>query len=135
MREQLVSFKTARIAKEKGFWIASYKCYDKAGFLNDTCNDEAVSFKYDYRTLPDKDKYLAPTQSLLQKWLREVHNIHIYVTSKTKTDNSVCFIPSGRTMPDTIKNNLIVDVIIYSVNKTYEEALEKGLFEALALIN
>ncbi|MGB0405066.1 MAG: hypothetical protein ACPGDB_02620 [Fusobacterium sp.] len=79
MKEPLISFETAKLAKEKGFWIPSYKCYDETGFLNDTCNDEAVSFKYDYRTLPNKDKYLAPTQSLLQKFIRETRGVHIEI--------------------------------------------------------
>ena len=77
--------------------------------------------------------YIMPSQSYLQKWLREVHKINIFISSKT-IENKTIFIPHGRTIPDTIKNNLIVDIIQYCTNNTYEEALEIALFEALKLI-
>lgn len=68
----------------------------------------------------------APTQSLLQKWLREKHNIHIGVYYN--------------------KNSCVWDVECWHVDdvepfyygniefNTYEEALENGLQEALKLI-
>ena len=112
MEEQLISFETAKLAKEKGFnWknIEILEVKSKSAFLDST------------------------TQSLLQKWLREVHKINIFISSKT-IENKTIFIPHGRTIPDTIKNNLIVDIIQYCTNNTYEEALEIALFEALKLI-
>ena len=112
MEDTLISFETAKLAKEKGFnWknIEILEVKSKSAFLDST------------------------TQSLLQKWLREVHKINIFISSKT-IENKTIFIPHGRTIPDTIKNNLIVDIIQYCTNNTYEEALEIGLQEALKLI-
>ena len=112
MEDTLISFETAKLAKEKGFnWknIEILEVKSKSAFLDST------------------------TQSLLQKWLREVHKINIFISSKT-IENKTIFIPHGRTIPDTIKNNLIVDIIQYCTNNTYEEALEIALFEALKLI-
>ena len=112
MEEQLISFETAKLAKEKGFnWknIEILEVKSKSAFLDST------------------------TQSLLQKWLREVHKINIFISSKT-IENKTIFIPHGRTIPDTIKNNLIVDIIQYCTNNTYEEALEIGLQKNLKLI-
>ena len=112
MEEQLISFETAKLAKEKGFnWknIEILEVKSKSAFLDST------------------------TQSLLQKWLREVHKINIFISSKT-IENKTIFIPHGRTIPDTIKNNLIVDIIQYCTNNTYEEALEIGLQKTLKLI-
>ena len=71
MEEQLISFETAKLAKEKGFTYA-YEFYDKEGNIVDfgivggwtDCHDE---------------NYAAPTQSLLQKWLREKHDIHFEI--------------------------------------------------------
>ena len=108
MEEQLISYETAKLAKEKGF---------------------------DFIYIIDNEltKHSLITQSLLAKWLREVHKINIFISSKT-IENKTIFIPHGRTIPDTIKNNLIVDIIQYCTNNTYEEALEIGLQKALKLI-
>ncbi len=72
------------------------------------------------------DDYSAPTQSLLQKWLREVHLISIKVddfTYNSKIRYDVNVVPLG-SQEDTPSEVL----------KSYEEALEKGLQEALKLI-
>ena len=61
MKEQLISFQLAKLAKEKGFdWrnIEILEVKSKSAFLDST------------------------TQSLLQKWLREIHKIHINVWFK-----------------------------------------------------
>lgn len=111
MKEQLITFETAKLAKEKGVIIKSDIAYNSIGTLE----------------IPRGINYYAPTQSLLQKWLREVHNIHTNVhygltfTFKINGD---------------LKGNDYVD---YSEmdkfwGRTYEEALEKGLQEALKLI-
>ena len=66
MKEQLVEFETAELAKEKGFLCNSEDCH--WSYLNENC----MAMQYD-----EKSCVLVPTQSLLQKWLREVHNIAI----------------------------------------------------------
>ena len=132
MEEQLISFETAKLAKEKGFDEKVYREYDKSGYLRCTSKSADVVLG-PYDELLKSTEYPAPTQSLLQKWLREVHKINIFISSKT-IENKTIFIPHGRTIPDTIKNNLIVDIIQYCTNNTYEEALEIALFEALKLI-
>lgn len=136
MKEQLITFDTAKLAKEKGFWLPCYKCYDNSQFLQDTSNDEDVVFKYDYRTLPSKDKYLAPTQSLLQKWLREKHNIYAREELvSSELGSKEIFAPSITTEFRDWDNENYCN---YSFNNYYElpeEAIEKGLQEALKLIN
>ena len=80
--EDYVSFETAKLLKEKGF--------------NEPCH---CFYEYKKRLYNDMDKYFpngmknsdhdkegnkgisAPTISLAMKWLREVHNIVIVVTS------------------------------------------------------
>ena len=132
MEEQLISYETAKLAKEKGFDEKVYREYDKSGYLRCTSKSADVVLG-PYDELLKSTEYPAPTQSLLQRWLREVHKINIFISSKT-IENKTIFIPHGRTIPDTIKNNLIVDIIQYCTNNTYEEALEIALFEALKLI-
>jgi hypothetical protein len=62
--------------------------------------------------------YPRPTQSLLQRWLREVYNINV----------EVCYWESDKKWQSKIKTYFTVSVT------TYEEALEVGLQEALKLI-
>jgi hypothetical protein len=119
MEETLISFETAKLAKEIGFnWPTRYY-YD---FIGDRGSDRTdVNWNQSKEEL-----YSAPTQSLLQKWLREIHNIMFVI--KPFYDNSMK------------KTTYVADPIIAGkTNKiaredTYEEALEVGLFEALKLI-
>ena len=96
MKEQLILFETAKLAEEKGFG-------DKLDWLG-------VSIHDNY-----------PTQSLLQKWLREKHNIHMAM--KHMSNGFVCDVQIA-----------FVRSIKMVVQPTYEEALEHGLYEALKLI-
>lgn len=121
MEDEKVSFETAKLAKEKGF--------------NEICNSHFEEDSGSYDSYGEEFKpndvqtheilYAKPTQSLLQKWLREVHNIHINIDCwKSATfhliydkDKKGSFYPKN---PSTWR--------------TYEEALEVGLQEALKLI-
>ena len=125
MKDTLISFETAKLAKEKGVELDIDGLYWEDGSYDS--GENALIYE-EFQGVVS-----APTQSLLQKWLREVHKINIFISSKT-IENKTIFIPHGRTIPDTIKNNLIVDIIQYCTNNTYEEALEIGLYQALLLI-
>ena len=73
MEEQLVSFKTAKLAKEKGFNEGSYHLYTYP-------NNELKSFQaLNYNAEQDGLQYEAPTQSLLQKFIRETRGVHIEI--------------------------------------------------------
>ena len=82
---------------------------------------EVVEWKELMKTL-----VLAPTQSLLQKWLREVHKISIkiddyYTNSRVRFDYNICELGSQEDNP-------------VGIFETYEEALETGLYQALKQI-
>jgi len=128
MKDQLITFQTAKLAKEKGFDILTggncwVKTLDGEIIHNKDrhpVNDNRVDAKY----------YLAqPTQSLLQKWLREVHNIHIVIDVVLESK-----------WHWTVRNlnkatGIVQDYKEWVDGKyTYEETLEKGLQEALKLI-
>jgi len=109
MIEPLINFETAKLAKEKGCDLPLYILEDHNNGADILC-----------------------TQSLLQKWLREKHDIHIYVDT-TPTFDSIhpkkwrasikyCFQPFKWTTGK------------YVIKDTYEEVLETGLQEALKLI-
>ena len=145
MKEELISFETAKLARVCGFNISTEEIYDINGKILYTHPCESF---YGLNYLENKDSEFldnnfpktlnynsktehiiicfAPTQSLLQRWLREEHNIHFWVYPKKVKKGQVCF--------DFIfidAENPFVPTHFY---KTYEEALEEGLKEALIII-
>lgn len=112
MEEQLIKYETAKLAKEKGFDIPCNNYYHGKDLIAGTLKlSNSIIAKGTINTC---------NQALLQKWLREIHNLIItidYVTSK------------GWCYRIQINNS---NWSIYF--KTYEEALEEGLIEGLKLI-
>jgi hypothetical protein len=116
MKEQLITFETAKLAKERGFDLDSKGRKNCMFFAS---NGRLCDKVYDFDNV-----CLAPTQSLLQKWLREVHKLYI-TTRPYKLTNRYQFFVTITSEEDN-----------FTFNKfdSYEEALEKGLEEALKLI-
>ena len=132
MQDQLIEFPTAKLAKEKGFNFKVYKQYppDFEGVIDTDHSANCViggecSMKY-----PDKDCFAAPTQSLLQRWLREVHQIEVYVTPVIENK----YITHGEYNNKNAYYQWMIWGTSFSLGDTYEQALEQGLFEALSLI-
>jgi hypothetical protein len=73
MEEKLIEFETSQLAKKKGLKEA-YNYYLKDGKM---MTDE--HYKQSHHKSALKILFPAPTQSLLQKWLREKYNIDIDV--------------------------------------------------------
>ena len=126
MEEQLIGFETAKLAKEKEFNEKVYREYDKSGYLGCTSKSADVVLG-PYEELLYSKEYPAPTQSLLQKWLREKHKINVY----SRIINSqwgayVEEIPSGVDLTSHIL--MCIDF------KSSDDAIEAGLQEALNLI-
>ena len=128
MEDQLISFETAKLAKEKGFILG----IGWFGFNNKFYVSEGAQIGM----LCDNhrgENPVACTQSLLQKWLREVHDIEIYV-HKFKPNGAY---PKGYycvSRPLIHYSNEMKDWIFTNF-KTYEEALEVGLQEVLKLLS
>jgi hypothetical protein len=113
MKEQLITFETAKLAKEKGLNLTSFS--DKKYY----CENGKL-----YNVWYSANKgiyYIAITQSLLQKWLREKHFIHIY--AYYSLSGYLYKLDSTR-----------ISEVSFNRYDTHEQALEKGLFEALKLI-
>lgn len=133
LEDQLVSFETAKLAKEKGFesviGLGHQKprgnYYNSNGELNGDCLKELKSIV----KKTDEFKLIsAPTQSLLQKWLREIHDIDVIATFYSDDVNY------GYHWQRSIKG---VEMFVSGNDSdgiSYEEALEVGLQEALKLI-
>jgi len=123
MKEQLINFETAKLAKEVGF---DNGCYHLHGEYDGYVGIHNID---NFNRSNDKKQYSAPTQSLLQKWLREEHNIQVFMKpfydSKEKKTTFACdiieIVRSGR-----VKKSHRCD--------TYEDALEEGLVNGLNLV-
>ena len=76
IKEQYVSFETAKLTKEKGFDERCNYVYDKNKTLQMIRNQS-------YEEFDKRDKYsiLCPTQSLLARWLREKYDLSVEVLS------------------------------------------------------
>ncbi len=116
MQETIITFETAKLANQKGL-----------PKLN-TPHGYSIDGKYADDIYFGKIEYEAPTQSILQKFLREVHNIHIVI--EHDSDNYYYVIQG--------LNDVNIKTIDSSehgnVYKNYEDCLEISLQEALKLI-
>jgi len=115
MEEQLISFETAKLAKEKGFEIKCNHYYFDDGKL------------IQHRTSIDDKEYYAPTQSLLQKWLRYEHGLDIWMCKTGKRGERY-------QVEDITNKDLFCVWSSQNSFPTYENALEEGLQHALKLI-
>jgi hypothetical protein len=122
MQEQLISFETAKLAKEKGFNVACNTGYhpDDGNLLSGNMWKSILRYKSDRHTY-------APTQSLLQKWLRDVHDVHIEIPSLSLSEKSFDYIVINS------ERKRLFESSVYSYD-TYEEALEAALIKALIVI-
>ena len=122
MQNQLIEFNTAKLAKEKGFNIHCRNTYGAEGQL--WTNED---FPYNSAT----DSLFTPTQSLLQRWLREVHQIEVYVTPVIENK----YITHGKYNNKDAYYQWMIWGKSFGLGDTYEYALEQGLYSALSLIN
>ena len=129
MKEQLISFETAKLAKEKGFnWeVVNYIKLStiSKSLIEDECKPQNIN------SLQCGTIFSRPTQSLLQKWLREKHYIHIIVNTNTEMYWTFGLVNLGNENIFSLNGHTVYYKYEYNI---YEEALEKGLQEALKLI-
>lgn len=125
MEEEIVSFKTAKLAKENGCNIKGcIMVYDTEGdlTLDIGINNEDRGY--------NNECYKAYTQSLLQKWLREVHNIQIIIDVIQLNLNVYEYKYESTIYSSLIEEDWEND----DVFDTYELALEDALVDSLNLI-
>jgi len=131
MKEELITFKTAILAKEKGFEFDAEAYYNQLYYITVDCCEFGLGGLI---TGNKSDEYCtsevasAPTQSLLQKWLLEKHNTLVYVT--TDWVSFQCWIST----PDTGICEVINTKRNFEYFGWYGDAFEAGLKEALKLI-
>jgi hypothetical protein len=123
MELDLISEETAVLAKEKGFNIDTYRkffeCTDgsfEEANRNDFIHDHVV------------EVYNRPTQSLLQKVLKDDKGIFVYVTPILNKHSETSFKFTVYEMAEAFRGDIGISDI------SYEDALEKGLQQALKSI-
>ena len=135
MEDEIVSFETAMLLKEKGFNEPCSHYYEdndlyKLGYYH----GEGTGFvrnnsPIDGRLLCEKMQCTAPTQSLAQKWLRETRNV-TFNANPHSNDGKIIYVVTIK----VISSNKYIDfnVMMDTSNKatmfdTYEDAIESGL--------
>lgn len=124
MKNEIVSYKTAKLSKEKGFDEPTVSTYRYENLIDD------AEFEDGYKNTFNSFNWFeisAPSQSLLLRWLREEHNIVVEIRVENNQTNFL-FISRIYLL------NHIKPLFISNLYERYEEALEIGLFEALKLI-
>ncbi len=125
MKEQIISFDTAKLAKEKGFdW--QVRNYFRITSISKPIEEDRCTMQ-NINAMKDSSIFSRPTQSLLQRWLREKHKIHIDLWYNDLTNKWRC---------ECLYLLPLMEVLSVNCNEhpTYEEALEEGLQEGLKLI-
>lgn len=128
--EQYVTFETAKLLDEAGFREPSrgiycinrkgdydFREYDLKQVADDLMYNIEDGFQYEY---------LSPTQALAARWLRGVHNLHVWCEITQYGDWFYCI--------DKIKPYEQYAYVSEADFNCFENALEAGLQEALKRI-
>lgn len=125
MDDQLITIETAILSREKGFDIPTTECFDISVPEPHTVS---TTVKINWNS-KDDELYSRPTQSLLNRWLRKNHKIHVKI-SEWELEKWYFYIRDGR--GEVVKElRIILDEWEFS---SYEDALEAGLKEGLKII-
>ena len=135
MEDEIVSFETAMLLKEKGFnepcsyYYENNDLYKLGYYHGDGTGFVRNNSPIDGRFLCEKMQCTAPTQSLAQKWLRETRNI-TFNANPHSNDGKIIYVVTIK----VISSNKYIDfnVMMDTSNKatmfdTYEDAIEAGL--------
>lgn len=114
MIDTFIEFETAKLAKDAGFNETTRYCW--------VVGDEDLYITGEQAHNEHPDKCAAPTQALLQKWLREEHDIFVTVDAFVKDEFVVKACLFGK------------DEWGFETYPTYEDALEGGLKKGLRII-
>lgn len=121
--EQFITLETAKLAKQAGFDWEVYSCYYKSSpdrvSTNGTLTSNFNGYAFQHIAIS------APTQSVLQKWLRETHHLHITIFSSSQ---------ESWMFRITKPHQKLEDGMYGEDFPTYEAALEAGLKKCLTLL-
>ncbi len=130
--EVRVTYPTAKLAHQKGFTGLSRHAYFNGDKEKDFWEKEGTPVLSQRRSpaynFPDRYGYIpAPSQSGLQRWLREVHQLLVLVEWDT--------ISFGYALYNLQASEAEFHTVRYERWASYEEALEQALLSALSFIH
>lgn len=134
MKEQLISLETAKLAKLKGFKELCFHYYSEDGLQspylqNGSITDTDFTVELDDLLEQHNNSFhnteSAPTQSLLQKWLRDKHNIHIHLE----------YLGGDSYYAESTNFNAEITYVMEQYTGSYEYVLETLLFITLSKMN
>lgn len=132
MKDTLISYSTAELAHDKGFKIRCPNMFDRNKEIQTTPSiKQILSEGGTYKDIKTPIQIFAPTQSLLQKWLRDNHKIFVFSDSILDCTIHEKGIKRFYFNIDDIDSSDADNIELFD---TYEKALEEGLYEALKLI-
>lgn len=123
IHDEICTYEVCQLARERGFDVQTFDWYDYTG------NYHKGFIPHELHECPRYKEYYAPTQSLLQRWLREEKNIHIEIIATASGYYWCVNKTNGTSITDS-------DVLNRGTNEggcfdTYELALEDALKYAL----
>jgi len=136
MYNTFITKKTAELAKQKGFDVPTIGYYIKLAKGWEFQTEDPEKGEYNWN---EREGMSAPTQAVLQTWLRKVHRISVevnYMTFGVKSGNGWYYrfklLPKGR------KPAMQLGMEYYGMNlfhgfKSYEAALEGALQSILSM--
>src|ERR1700744_3925571 len=130
MNNIFISFETAKLANEKLFDVPCGDVYNWSGEIENSL-DLTGELEFSLDDLQNSQEnghgkcYFCPTQSLLQKWLREKHSIRIVIDEDY--DNMLNYLRGW--IPKV--NRFAYYNGSADCFEVYEDALEKALYESL----
>jgi len=146
MSDQLCTFPVALLAKEKGFQKfkssenieGEFFFYNNFGVIDSNYYKKGLGSKLG-AMLNDKNvgakwsnSCEAPTQTELQKWLRETHKIFVSVDFDPEYHKTGIYSADVRSLKEENLGEKLLDG--FSLFTNYDEALEEGLHQTLKLI-
>jgi len=147
-KDTLITYETGILAKQAGFNIPvrhgvygpKMKLTESHGWERNKCL-EMTNWNAVTKQQKHSQATSIPTQSLLQKWLREKHSLWVEITLWGDGIGTQCMIKEGK--PDDREDDQsrivraikTVEISIYDrLEFDYEKTLEKGLKEALKIL-
>lgn len=124
IHEEICTYEVAKLAKEKGFNVPTHFAY------NENCRRAMYMELCLNRNTKDSRSISAPSQSLLQRWLREEKGIHISINYQQGVDEE-CPSYDYSVYRWPINTEAFVSEEWKDGYSTYELALEDALKYAL----
>ena len=119
--EYYVSLEVAELLREAGFKWKCKSLYDS----QDNYNGITLTPSFTNWNVPNKSDYSAPTLDVAQRWLREVHHLHITIFSSSQESWMFRITKQHQNLEDGVYGEDFC---------TYEEAQEAGIKKAFELI-